>query len=337
MATQNRRIVMRQHPDGDVRQSDFELQTGKLPPLSDGEILVRNEFLSLDPYMRLRMRPGRSYQPPLQAGELMPAQAVGEVIDSKAPAIARGAIVVARAGWQEYAVLPAAGVRVVDPALGPVSTALGVLGMPGVTAHYGLLHLGKPKPGQTVVVSAASGAVGSIVGQIARIKGCRVVGVAGGAEKCRYVVEELGFDACIDYRQADFEAQLEAATSDRVDVDFENVGGKVMDAVLGRLNDYARVVLCGAISHYQDGGESGEAVGITRVRDLLVNRASLQAFIISEHPEYWDGALADLSRWVKEGRIRYREDIAQGLESAPAAFMKLLQGGNFGKQLVRLA
>jgi len=337
MSTQNRRIVMRQHPQGDVQQTDFETQSAPLPRPGDGEILVRNDYLSLDPYMRLRMRPGRSYQPPMQVGDIMPAQTVGEVIESRSPLVPQGATVVARSGWQEYAVVPADTARVIDPALGPVSTALGVLGMPGVTAHYGLLHLGKPQPGQTVVVSAASGAVGSIVGQIAKLKGCRAVGIAGGEKKCRYVVEELGFDACIDYRSADFEAQLEAATPNRVDVDFENVGGKVMDAVLGRLNDYARVVLCGVISDYEaTTDEAAAANGVTRVRELLVNRASLQAFIISEHPEFWPPAFADLSRWVKEGKIKYREDIAQGIENAPAAFMKLLKGGNFGKQLVKL-
>lgn len=336
MSTQNRRIVMRQHPQGDVQQEDFELQTVPLPNPSDGDVLVRNDYLSLDPYMRLRMRPGRSYQPPMDVGEIMPAQTVGEVIESRSSAVSKGTLVVARAGWQEYAAVPAAAVRTIDPALGPVSTALGVLGMPGVTAHYGLLHLGKPQAGQTVVVSAASGAVGSIVGQIAKIKGCRAVGIAGGAQKCRYVVEELGFDACIDYRSSDFEAKLEAATPDRVDVDFENVGGKVMNAVLGRLNDYARVVLCGVISDYESTEDNAAANGVTRVRELLVNRASLQAFIISEHPEYWPTAFSDLARWIKEGRLKYREDIVEGIENAPAAFMKMLKGGNFGKQLVKL-
>ncbi len=336
MTVQNRRIVMRQHPEGEVRLQDFELQSVALPQPREGEVLLRNLYLSLDPYMRLRMRPGRSYQPPMQVGDIMPAQTVGEVIDSRAPAVPKGSMVVARAGWQEYAAVPAGTVRAIDPALGPVSTALGVLGMPGVTAHYGLLHLGKPQPGQTVVVSAAAGAVGSIVGQIARLKGCRAVGIAGGERKCRYVVEELGFDACVDYRSADFAARLEAATPDRVDVDFENVGGKVMDAVLGRLNDYARVVLCGVISDYEATADNAAANGVTRMRELLVNRASLQAFIISEHPEYWAGALAELAGWVKEGRIKYREDIAQGLENAPATFMKLLSGANFGKLLVKL-
>lgn len=336
MTVQNRRIVMRQHPEGEVRLQDFELQSLPLPQPREGEVLVRNLYLSLDPYMRLRMRPGRSYQPPMQVGDIMPAQTVGEVIDSRASAVPKSSIVVARAGWQDYAAVPAATVRVIDPALGPVSTALGVLGMPGVTAHYGLLHLGRPQPGQTVVVSAASGAVGSIVGQIARIKGCRAVGIAGGEKKCRYVVEELGFDACIDYRSLDFEQRLATATPDRVDVDFENVGGRVMDAVLGRLNDYARVVLCGVISDYEATAGNAAANGVTRVRELLVNRASLQAFIISEHPEYWGGALAELAGWVKEGRIKYREDIAQGLENAPATFLKLLTGANFGKLLVKL-
>lgn len=329
----NTRISMRSRPQGQVRPENFAIDQAPIPALKDGEILLRVNYLSVDPYMRLRMDAGRSYWPALEVGETMPGHTVAEVIDSRSPAVKTGQHVVARSGWQTYPVVAADTVRIIDGSLGPMSTALSVLGMPGVTAHYGLMRLGQPKPGETVVVSAAAGAVGSVVGQIAKIKGCRAVGIAGGAAKCRYVVEELGFDACIDYRAGDFEARLEAATPKRVDIDFENVGGAVMDAVLGRLNDYARIALCGAISHYND----ARSFGITRIRDLLVNRASLQGFIISEHPEYWDGALAELADWVRSGRIKYREDFTDGIESAPAAFIRLLTSANLGKQLVRVA
>jgi NADPH-dependent curcumin reductase CurA len=332
-AAMNTRITMRTRPIGEVRADNFSIEKASIDVPKDGELLLRVIYLSVDPYIRLRMDTARSYWPALAEGELLPALTVSEVIESRSPAIKRGQIVVARSGWQSHAVVAADTARVVDPSLGPISTALSVLGMPGVTAHYGLLQLGNPQPGQTVVVSAAAGAVGSVVGQIAKLKGCRSVGIAGGGGKCRYVVDELGFDACIDYRAKDFEAQLEAATPNRVDVDFENVGGAVMNAVLGRLNDYARVALCGAISHYND-AQSGV---ITRVRDLLVNRASLKGFIISEHPEYWNGALADLAVWLKAGKIKYREDFTDGIESAPAAFMRLLTSANLGKQLVRVS
>jgi len=334
MKLTNTRIVMRQTPVGHVKETDFEIQSVAVPDLGEGQVLIKNKFLSLDPYMRLRMDPGRSYAPPLSPGDLMPGHTVGTVIESRAAQIKAGDVVVVRSGWQAYCVAAAAQARVIDPAAGPESAALSVLGMPGVTAHYGLMHIGRPKTGDTVLVSAASGAVGSVVGQIARLKGCRAVGIAGGPEKCRYVVETLGFDACIDYTAPDMLARLEAATPDRVDVIFENVGGAVMDAALGRMNHYARIALCGVISDYEKGKAGSE---IRNTKELLQNRASLQSFIISEHMEYWPGALADLSDWVKSGKIKYREDIVDGLENAPRAFMRLLEKGNFGKLIVRLA
>ena len=238
MTQTNTQIRMRRHPQGMVTPQDFETTQTPLPELKDGEVLVRNMVLSLDPYMRPRMDPLRSYVPPLEIGELMPGAAVGEVVQSREPALPEGAIVTGPLGWQTHAVLTRniPRVRVLDPKLGPPSAALSVLGMPGVTAHYGLLKLADPQPGETVVVTAASGAVGSVVGQIAKIKGCRVVGIAGGPDKCRYVTEELGFDACVDYRAADFEQQLAAATPDYVNILFENVGGPVFDAVLNRVD-----------------------------------------------------------------------------------------------------
>jgi NADPH-dependent curcumin reductase CurA len=221
---------------------------------------------------------------------------------------------------------------VLDPKVAPISTSLGVLGMPGCTAHYGLLEIGQPKPGETVVVSAASGAVGSVVGQIAKIKGCRVVGIAGGKAKCDYVVNELGFDACIDYKAEDFKERFKEATPDRVDVYFENVGGEVMETVFGRLNAFARIAICGLISQY-----NGQPYPFTGMRHVLVNRAKVQGFIISEHMSYWPGAITEMAGWIREGKLKYREDIAEGLRNAPKAFIGMLSGKNFGKQLVRIA
>ena len=333
MANRNLRVLMKQHPMGQVAESDFDIVETDLPRPAEGEVLVRNELLSLDPYMRIQMDARRSYAKHLLPGDVMPGGTVGVVVESRAPNIPVGSTVVGmRMGWQTYSCAPAHMLRIVNAVGVPASTALGVVGMPGVTAHYGLLAIGRPKPGDTVVVSAASGAVGSIVGQLAKMKGCRAVGIAGGPEKCRYVVDKLGFDTCIDYRAPDFEEQLAAATPNRVDVNFENVGGAVMDAVLGRLNDYARIVLCGLVSQYSQ----ERPYGLRNSRELLVNRVSLQAFIISEHAEYWPGALTDLAGWVREGKIRFREDVTDGLVNAPKAFIAMLAGKNFGKQLIRI-
>jgi NADPH-dependent curcumin reductase len=326
-------ILMKRHPRGPVSEDDFEVDEEPLSPPGDGEVLVRNLWLSLDPYMRLRMDPVRSYVDHLRPGDVMPGGAVGTVIASHGNDVPVGATVVGtNMGWQTYSRRPASAVRLVEERGVPISTALGVVGMPGVTAHYGLLMIGRPKPGETVVVSAASGAVGSVAGQIARLKGCRVVGIAGGPAKCRSVVEELGFDTCVDHRADDFEAQLAASTPDRVDIDFENVGGRVMDAVLGRLNHHARIVLCGLVSEYDE----RPGAGLQRTRELLVNRAQLQAFIISEYPQYWPTALDDLARWVSDGSIKYREHVTEGLLNAPKAFIAMLKGQTFGKTLVRI-
>lgn len=334
MSVANLQIRMKRHPQAMVTPGDFETVETELPTLKDGEALVRNMVLSLDPYMRPRMDPIRSYVPPLEIGELMPGAAVGEVVESREPTLPKGSIVTAGIGWQNYAVVTRATprLRVLDPNLGPPSAALSVLGMPGVTAHYGLLKLTDPQPGETVVVTAASGAVGSVVGQIAKIKGCRVVGIAGGADKCRYVTEELGFDACVDYRAPDFEQQLAAATPDYVNVLFENVGGPVFDAVLNRVADHARVALCGNISQYN----AAEPYGIKGMRQLLMHRVTVRAFVIADHNDYFPTALADLSKWVKEGKIKFKEDISEGLRSAPEAFIRMLTGKNFGKQLVKV-
>ncbi|SEB22360.1 NADP-dependent oxidoreductase [Variovorax sp. YR216] len=332
MSGGNVQVRMKRHPQGMVSPGDFDIVEAALPTLAEGEALVRSRYLSLDPYMRPRMDPLRSYVEPLKLGELMPGAGVGEVVESREPALPRGAIVAGPLGWQTHGVVTRANARVLDPAMGPPSAALGVLGMTGVTAHYGLLKLADPKPGETVVVTAASGAVGSVAGQIAKIKGCRVIGIAGGADKCRYVVDELGFDACVDHRAPDFEQQLAQATPDYVDVLFENVGGPVFDAVLQRIADHARIALCGNISQYN----TKEPYGVKGMRQLLMHRVAIHAFVIADHRDYWPTALADLSVWVREGRIRFKEDISVGLRSAPDAFIRMLTGRNFGKQLVQV-
>ncbi|AQV93926.1 NADP-dependent oxidoreductase [Cupriavidus necator] len=333
MTDLNTQIVMKRHPAGMVSEDDFSVVQAPLPTLQEGQALVRNLVLSLDPYMRPRMDPLRSYVEPLKPGELMPGGTVGEVVQSRAPELPPGTLVAAQLGWQSHGVVTKATVRVLDAGMKQPSAALSVLGMTGVTAHYGIIKLGQPKPGETVVVTAASGAVGGIAGQIAKLKGCRVVGIAGGPEKCRYVVEELGFDACVDYRAPDFEAQLAAATPDYVDVLFENVGGPVMDAVLQRINDHARIALCGNISQYN----AREPYGLKGMRQLLMHRVTTYAFVIADHRDYWPTALADLSAWHRDGKLRFKEDVVEGLGNAPAAFIRMLTGRNFGKQLVRIA
>lgn len=329
----NLQVVLASRPGGPVTESNFQFIESPIPSPGNGEVLVRNLYLSLDPYMRMRMNEGKSYAPPVQIGDVMVGGTIGEVIESKDARFTAGDIVGGRLGWQLYAVADAGGLRKIDTRGAPMSTALGVIGMPGVTAWYGLLAIGEPKPGETVVVSAASGAVGSVVGQIARLKGCRAVGIAGGRAKCDYVVSELGFDACIDYKSDLFETMLRNATPDGIDIYFENVGGAVLDEVLPLLNAFARVPFCGYISEYDDSAN----YGVRHLRSLLVNRVRLQGFIISEHLDIWDRALADLSGWLHAGKLNYRETIADGLKSAPAAFIGMLQGRNLGKQLVKLA
>ena len=282
--------------------------------------------------MRMRMNEGKSYVAPLQIGEVMVGGTIAEVTESNDPQFKAGDIVGARAGWQRYAAVGGGTLRKIDTRGAPLSTALSVVGMPGVTAWYGLLKIGEPKPGETVVVSAASGAVGSVVGQIARLKKCRVVGIAGGTAKCDYVVKDLGFDACIDYKSEAFENRLREVTPDGIDIYFENVGGRVLDVVLPLLNAFARIPFCGYVSEY----DNSTAYGVQHLRSLLVSRVKLQGFIISEHLEIWDEALADLSAWLLGGKINYKETIAIGLENAPAAFIGMLRGRNLGKQLVML-
>ena len=330
MAT-NRRIVLASRPAGAVTVDNFRLETVPLPALEEGQLLVRNRWLSLDPYMRGRMNEGRSYAEAQALNETMVGGTSGEVVQSRHPGFAAGDRVVGYLGWQEYGVSDGRQLMKVDTAHVPLSAYLGAVGMPGVTAWYGLNRIIEPKAGETVVVSAASGAVGSVVGQLAKLSSCRAVGIAGGEEKCRYVVEELRFDACIDYKREDVGKALKAAAPDGVDGYFENVGGEIMEAVLPRMNAFGRIALCGLIAGYD-----GEPIPIRNPTWFLVSRLKLQGFIVSEHMQVWPQALKELGGHVGAGRIRYRESVAQGLQSAPEAFIGLLKGRNFGKQLVKL-
>lgn len=326
-----RRIVLASRPRGAVTPDNFRLETVATPVLQDGELLVRNHYLSLDPYMRGRMSAARSYAASQALDQTMIGGTVGEVVASRHAGFAVGDAVVGVLGWTELAVTDGAQLRKVDAARLPLSAYLGAVGMPGMAAWYGLNRIIAPKGGDTIVVSAASGAVGSVVGQLARLQGCRVVGIAGGPDKCRYVIDELGFDACIDYKAGKLEADLAAATPDGVDGIFENVGGVMLDAALARTNAFGRVALCGLI-----GGFGGADMALHNARLLLINRLTVQGFIVTEHMELWDQGLTELAELVVSGQVKYRETVTQGIAAAPEAFIGLLQGFNFGKQLVKL-
>jgi NADPH-dependent curcumin reductase CurA len=334
----NRRIVLASRPQGRAGVHNFELQTVPLPAaLAEGQVLVRHRWLSLDPYMRMRMEDMKSYAAPQALGETMIGGTAGVVVDSRHPGFAAGDAVVGMGGWQEHGLYDASqpgALRKVDASRVPLSAYLGAVGMPGVTAWVGLQLIVEPKAGETLLVNAASGAVGSVVGQLAKARGCRVVGIAGGPEKCAYVVDELGFDACIDHRGKDFAAlatELDAAAPKGVDGLFENVGGLLLDVALSRMNAFGRVALCGMISGYEGG-----AAPLAAPRLILTQRLKVQGFIVSEHMALWPQALKELAAGVAEGRIRTRESIADGLENAPEAFFGMLAGRNFGKQLVKL-
>jgi NADPH-dependent curcumin reductase CurA len=329
----NRQILLKSRPEGAPSLDNFELTESPVREPGEGEVLTRTLYLSLDPYMRGRMSAAKSYAKPAEVGQPMVGGTVGEIVASRNPKYAVGDIVLGYGGWQEYALSTGAGLRKLDPAVAPVSTALGVLGMPGMTAYVGLLEIGQPKPGETIVVAAASGAVGSVVGQIGKIKGCRAVGIAGGAEKCRFVTEELGFDACVDHRAPDFAKQLEAACPNGIDIYFENVGGAVQQTVWPLLNDFARIPVCGLIAQYN----ATRPMPGPDMFSVLRKRLLLRGFIVWDFAAKEADFLRDVSEWIRTGRLKYREDIVDGLENAPAAFLGLLQGKNFGKMLVRIA
>jgi NADPH-dependent curcumin reductase len=333
----NRRIVLAKRPQGEPTPTDFRMEEAPIPALKDGEILMQTVFLSLDPYMRARMSEGPSYAAATELGQVMVGGTVSRVVATRNPTFKEGDLVSSYSGWQEYQVSNGAGIFKLDPRMPRPSYALGVLGMPGLTAYVGTLDIGAPKEGETLVVAAATGAVGSVVGQIAKIKGLRAVGVAGGKEKCDYAVKELGFDACIDHRDANMPALLKEACPKGIDVYFENVGGAVWDAVVPLLNTHARVPLCGLIAQYNATGlpqgpdRSSQMLGLFLVRQIKV-----QGFIISSYFNRQAAFLDDMSQWMQAGRIKYREDITRGLENAPQAFMGLFKGSNFGKLLVQV-
>jgi NADPH-dependent curcumin reductase CurA len=336
--TTNQQILLASRPAGEPTVDNFRLVAAPLPALADGQVLVRHHYLSLDPYMRGRMNDGRSYAAPQPLDAVMIGGTVGEVVESRHPGFAAGDRVVGMGGWQQYSVVDAAQpgmLRKVDTTHVPLSAYLGAVGMPGVTAWVGLTQIIEPKAGETVVVDAASGAVGGAVGQLAKARDCRVVGIAGGPDKCRYVVDELGFDACIDHRaHGDLKSMLRAlkeAAPAGIDGHFENVGGHILDAVMLRMNAFGRIAFCGMIAGY-----NGEPIPMANPSLILVSRLKLQGFIVSEHMNHWPAALKELGTMVATGRLKYRETVAQGLASAPEAFLGLLKGRNFGKQLVKL-
>jgi NADPH-dependent curcumin reductase CurA len=331
--SQNRQVLLKRRPVGAPKPSDFEIVSAPMPAPGPGEVFTRIVYLSLDPYMRGRMNEGKSYATPVNIGQVMVGGTVGQVVESKHPGIAPGDFVVGYDGWQAFAVSNGAVLRKLDPKQAPISTALGVLGMPGMTAYVGLLDIGQPKPGETVVVSAASGAVGSAVGQIAKIRGCRAVGLAGSDRKCDHVVSELGFDACINYKTHDVFQALQAACPRGIDVYFDNVGGPTLATVLRLINRNARIPLCGLISQYN----ATEMPAGPNLAPLLINRAMVKGFIVSDHMDRLADFLRDCTRWIQEGALKYREDIVEGLESAPSALIGLLEGQNFGKLIVRVS
>ena len=335
----NQQVILRERPTGWVAPEHFELVASPMPVPQDGEVLVRNHWLSLDPYMRSRISAAKSYAQGVEPGQLMVGGTVGEVIESRSERLAVGDMVLAATGWQQYAALPAKQALKIETTDVPVSAYLGVIGMPGITAWTGLMTICEPKAGETVVVDAASGAVGSVVGQLAKSLGCHVVGIAGGPEKCRYVTDELGFDACVDHKAVDFEQALDLAldhginqtASKGIDCLFENVGGDVFEALLPRMNTFGRVALCGMVSEFN----RPPAAHYT-LRAILINRLKVQGFIVSDRMDTWPEIRQALHQRVAAGQIKFRESVAHGLENAPAAFVGMLKGENFGKQLVKL-
>jgi NADPH-dependent curcumin reductase CurA len=323
---ENQRIVLASRPQGWVTPENFRLESAPLPPVADGEVLVRNLWLSLDPYMRGRMSESKSYVKGVEIGEVMVGQTAGEVVESKNPSLKKGDHVLTQLGWQLYGVTKEA--TKVDGSRAPLSYYLGMLGMPGLTAYFGLKELGQPKPGETVVVSAASGAVGSVVGQLAKLWGCRAVGIAGGREKCDYVTRELGFDDCIDYKSENLRERLKD-----VDVYFDNVGGEMLDTLLTRMKLFGRIVVCGMIADYN----ATEPYRVKNLRAVLVNRLKIQGMIVFDWKDRYGEAMKALGGYYAAGKLKTRESVLEGLANAPQGLIALLKGGNFGKQLVKLA
>jgi NADPH-dependent curcumin reductase CurA len=333
-APANRAWTLTTRPKGLPKRSDFTYQTNPAPTLADGQILVRNHYISLDPAMRGWMNDGRSYVPPVGIGEVMRAGAVGEVVASNSPDFKEGDHAVGMFGLQDYAAVAAADAQKVDASQAPLPLYLSALGMPGMTAYFGLLDIGNPQPGQTVVVSAASGAVGALVGQIAKIKGARVVGLAGGATKCAYVTNELGFDACIDYKNEDIGKGLSKYCPKGIDVYFDNVGGDILDMALARIARKGRIVICGAISIYN---ATEAPAGPKNYLSLLVNNARMEGFVVFNYAHRYAEGMRDMAAWLHEGKIKSQEDIVDGLETFPETLLKLFSGENFGKLMIKAA
>lgn len=335
MAATNRQILLASRPKGMPSRDNFAFREGPVPEPGDGQALVRTLYLSVDPYMRGRMNAGKSYMPPFELNDVITGGVVGQVVDSRSPTLHPGDLVIGNLGWQDYSVAPADKLRRIDPALAPITTALGVLGMPGLTAYFGLLDIGRPKPGETVVVSGAAGAVGMVVGQIARIQGCRVVGIAGGETKTRYLREKLGFDAAIDYKGSrNLDEALAEACPQGVDVYFDNVGGPISDAVMQLINSNARIPICGQISLYNlEQPDIGP-----RVQPILLTKTALmKGFLVGQYADRYAEALPRLAGWLKDGSLRYEETLTEGFEHTPDAFIGLFTGENLGKALVKVA
>ena len=333
MGTLNQQVLLASRPQGAVTEDNFRIVEVPLAAPAEGEVQVRNEWLSLDPYMRGRMNDAKSYVPPAQIGEVMVGQTVGEVTASKHAGFAPGDKVLTQLGWQSHGVAKASTLTKIDVRRAPGSYYLGVLGMPGITAWFGLFEIGQPKAGETVVVSAASGAVGSVVGQLAKIKGCHTVGIAGGKVKCDYVVQELGFDACVDYKAGNLLADLRTHCPNGVDVYFESVGGVILDTVLRIMNLRSRITVCGLIADYN----TAEPYGYKMLRSVLVNRIKMQGMIVFDWKDRYGEALQGLGGYLAEGKLKYRESVVQGLANAPNGLIALLKGENFGKQLVKIS
>jgi len=331
----NRQIVLAARPKGVPKESDFQLAESEIPKPSGGEVLVQTLFLSVDPYVRSRLTGITTYARGLELGEVIVGGVVGRVVESSDPRLAPGDTVEGMLGWQAYAVASAKRLRKIDPAEAPISSALYVLGMPGLTAYFGLLDICRPQPAETVLISGAAGGVGSIAGQIARIKRCRAVGITGSDEKVKYLVDELGFDGAFNYRDTDdYDARLRELCPNGVDVYFDNIGGPITDAVMRRIATRARIAVCGQSSEYN---EESPGTGPRWLSQLIVRQAKVEGFLVGQFADRFDAALHQLSTWLKEGRLSYREDIVEGLENAPRAFIRMLEGKSTGKQLVKVA
>ncbi|PZC44863.1 MAG: hypothetical protein DK302_000855 [Chloroflexi bacterium] len=330
----NIKVLLAARPIGYPTEGDFTIAESEIPTLEEGQLLVKTDWLSLDPYMRGRMNNVKSYAPSVEIGDVMVGGAVGTIMESRTPLFSVGEIIEGSFGWQSYAALNGVGLRKVNPALGPIQSSIGILGMPGLTAYFGLLDVCEPKPGDTVVISAASGAVGQVVGQIAKIMGCRVIGTSGTDEKVRFIVDELGFDVGINYKKENVGVSLDSACPDGIDIYFDNVGGFVTDEVIKRINTGARIAICGQVSQYN---VTEPELGPRNLFHLTKSQAKMEGFLIYAYESRYDEGLSRLSKWIKEGKLKYKEDIVEGIRNAPQTFIGMLNGKNLGKTLIKVS